>query len=58
MVTELQEFKFAYFPNRALASRGTMLPYDKVRIFIDEEYSIAEKFTVSICFCFISISIL
>ncbi|XP_045606791.1 uncharacterized protein 5PtaseI isoform X2 [Procambarus clarkii] len=30
---------------RSLMNRGTMLPYDKVRVFLDEEYESAEKFT-------------
>lgn len=30
---------------RSLLNRGTMLPYDKIRVFLDEEYESAEKFT-------------
>ena len=28
-------------------NRGTMLPFDKIRVYLDEEYESAEKFTVS-----------
>ncbi|KAK8751391.1 hypothetical protein OTU49_014544 [Cherax quadricarinatus] len=30
---------------RSLMNRGTMLPYDKIRVYLDEEYDSAEKFT-------------
>ncbi|KAK3886286.1 hypothetical protein Pcinc_009558 [Petrolisthes cinctipes] len=30
---------------RSLMNRGTMMPYDKIRVFLDEEYESAEKFT-------------
>ncbi|KAK7067200.1 hypothetical protein SK128_003609 [Halocaridina rubra] len=31
---------------RSLLNRGTMLPYDKIRVYLDEEFESAEKFTV------------
>ncbi|KAG0725424.1 Type I inositol 1,4,5-trisphosphate 5-phosphatase [Chionoecetes opilio] len=30
---------------RSLMNRGTMLPFDKIRVYLDEEYESAEKFT-------------
>ncbi|KAG7173656.1 Inositol polyphosphate-5-phosphatase A-like [Homarus americanus] len=30
---------------RSLLNRGTMLPYNKIRVYLDEEYESAEKFT-------------
>ncbi|XP_064094083.1 uncharacterized protein LOC135206655 [Macrobrachium nipponense] len=30
---------------RSLMNRGTMLPYDKIRVYLDEEFESAEKFT-------------
>lgn len=30
---------------RSLMNRGTMLPYDRIRVYLDEEYESAEKFT-------------